>query len=153
EPTSILQLVLCVEAEEIGCALSIIIACDFLGRIDNVGKREVVLRGESLHVVEGVLRIGVGVVWHDGDRADPDFAQRVSFHHDAADRRLHVRTVITDEDYERALRPSYVGERIGFAVYAIKSEVACLPTEGAYIGGTYYHEQSTTWRMICDGVL
>jgi hypothetical protein len=37
-----LQLVLCVEAEEIGRALSVISARYFLGRVDNVGKGETV---------------------------------------------------------------------------------------------------------------
>src|SRR6516225_4406183 len=74
EPTSILQLVPHVEAEEIGRALSVISACHFLGRVDNVGKREAVLRGECLHVIEGVLRVGVRVVWHYGNRANPDRA-------------------------------------------------------------------------------
>jgi hypothetical protein len=44
--TSVLQLVLGVEAEEIGCALSVIGACNFLGRVDNIRKREAVL-GEA----------------------------------------------------------------------------------------------------------
>jgi two-component system, cell cycle response regulator DivK len=47
-----------------------------------------------------------------------------------------------DGEEQVAPSASYVGERIGLAVYAFKSEVACLPTEGAYIGCTYYHEQS-----------
>src|SRR5262245_41527015 len=74
EATSVLQLVLCVEAEEIGRALWTIGACHFLGRIDHVWEGELVTLCERLHVVEGVLGIGFGVVWHDGDRPDADLA-------------------------------------------------------------------------------
>ena len=68
--TAVLQLVLCVEAEEIGCALSIVSARQFLARINHVGKGKAVLRRERLHVVEGVLGIALGVVWHDGNCPD-----------------------------------------------------------------------------------
>src|SRR5262249_3173818 len=55
--TSVLQLVLCVEAKEIGRALCTIGACHFLGRIDHVWKGEVVTLCECLHVVEGGCRL------------------------------------------------------------------------------------------------
>src|SRR5215469_17222671 len=71
--TAVLQLILCVEAEEVGRALSVIGACHFLGRIDNVGKAKAMMRCEGSHVVERVLRIGLSVVWHYGDCADTDF--------------------------------------------------------------------------------
>src|SRR6516165_7966586 len=84
---------------------------------------------ERSHVVERVFGIGLSVVWHDGDRPDADFAQRVSFHHDAADRRLYVRTVITDKDNERAFRPTNLRKRINFAIDTLKGEIPCLPSD------------------------
>src|SRR5215472_18819085 len=73
EATAVLQLSLCVEAEEIRRALCVIGAYHFLGGIDSVRKGEVMPCGERLHVVEGVFRIGLSVVWHYGDCADIDF--------------------------------------------------------------------------------
>ena len=46
----------------------------FLSGIDHVRKREVVTRSERFHVVEGVLDILVGVVWHYGNRSNTDLA-------------------------------------------------------------------------------
>src|SRR3974390_1467773 len=74
EATSILQFVLRVETKEIGCALSTIGASDFLHRIDHVWEDKAVPRGECLHVVERVLRIGLGIIWHDRNCADSDLA-------------------------------------------------------------------------------
>ena len=42
--------------------------------ISCLGKAKAVMCCEGSHVVEGVLRIGLSVVWHDGDRADADLA-------------------------------------------------------------------------------
>jgi hypothetical protein len=47
--------------------------------------------------------------------------------------------VVADEDDERTIWASYVGERIGFAVYTFKGEVARLPTEGANVGRAQHH--------------
>jgi len=47
--------------------------------------------------------------------------------HDAANARLHIRTVITNEDNERALRPTHVTKCADFSIYALKREVAGLP--------------------------
>jgi hypothetical protein len=55
-----------VEAEEVGRALSVIGSCYILRLIDDVRKGEAVLRSQRLHVVEGVLAVGRGVVRHDG---------------------------------------------------------------------------------------
>ena len=74
ETTLVLQLILCIETEEIGRALRALGARHFLGRIDHVGKSEAMPRCERLHVVEGVLGIVLGVVWHDGDCPNPDLA-------------------------------------------------------------------------------
>src|SRR6516162_7182194 len=62
---AVLQLILRVEAKEIGRALSVISACHFLGGIDHVRKSEIVTRRERSHVVEGVLGIGLSVVRHN----------------------------------------------------------------------------------------
>src|SRR5262249_8111609 len=70
--TSVLQPILRVEAEEVGRALRAIGARHLLGRIDYVGKGEVVTLCERLHVVAGVLGIGLCVIWHDSDRTDAD---------------------------------------------------------------------------------
>jgi len=51
EPTSILQLVLRVETEEVGRALSIIGASDFLRRINHVWKAKAVPHGERLQLI------------------------------------------------------------------------------------------------------
>ena len=74
EATSVLQLILCIDAEEIGRALRAIGARHFLGRIDHVGEGEAMPRCERIHVVEGVLRTVLGVVWHGGDCPNPDLA-------------------------------------------------------------------------------
>jgi hypothetical protein len=74
EPTSVLQLVLRVEAEEVGRALSVIGARHLLVGVDDVRKAEAVPRCKCLHVVEGVLGIALGVIWHNGDRTDTDLA-------------------------------------------------------------------------------
>src|SRR6516164_1261843 len=71
---AVLQLILRVEAEEVGRTLRGIGACHFLGRIYNVGKAKTVMRCERSHIVEGVLGIALSVVWHDGDRPDADLA-------------------------------------------------------------------------------
>ena len=63
ETTLVLQLILCIETEEIGRALRAIAARHFLGRIDHVGKGKAMPRCERLDVVEGVLGIILGVVW------------------------------------------------------------------------------------------
>ncbi len=99
---------------------------------------------ERLHVIERILAVGLGVVWHDSDSPDTDLAQRLGLCHDAADTRLHVGAVITDEDKERALWPANVGERIGLAVDAFESEVTCLPTERANAGLRVYNRVSST---------
>src|ERR1700731_556160 len=52
QPSTILQLVLRVESEKVGRALSVISSRHFLRLIDNVGKGEAVLQGERLHVIE-----------------------------------------------------------------------------------------------------
>jgi hypothetical protein len=116
EPAAILQLVLCVEAEEVGRALRAIGSRHILGRIDHVGKGEGVLGGERLHVVEGVLAIGAGFVGHDRDRANADLAQRIRFGDEAVDHRAHVGAMVADEGNERALVPAHVGKPIGFSV-------------------------------------
>ena len=71
----------------------------------------------------------------------PISLQRLGLLDDPADARLHVGTVIADEDDERALRPAHVGERIGLAVDALEREVARLPAEVADAGlGQRHHE-------------
>jgi hypothetical protein len=57
--------------------------------------------------------------------------------------------VVADEDDERTIWASYVGERIGFAVYTFKGEVARLPTEGANVGCIEYHTVSSTSEAAC----
>ena len=58
ETTLVLQLILCIETEEIGRALR---ATSWVVSI--VGKGETMPRCERLDVVEGVLGIILGVVW------------------------------------------------------------------------------------------
>jgi hypothetical protein len=70
EPSPILQLVPCVEAKEVGRALSAVGACYLLRFVDRVGERKTMLCRKSLHVVKGVLSVGRGVIRHDGDCAD-----------------------------------------------------------------------------------
>jgi hypothetical protein len=62
QPSTILRLVLRVETEKVGRALSVISSRHFLRLIDNVGKGETVLQGERLHIVEWVLSIGRDVL-------------------------------------------------------------------------------------------
>jgi len=52
----------------------------------------------------------------------------------AINRGFHIWTVIADEDDERALWPSRIGERIGLPVYPFKGEIACLPPKGTNVG-------------------
>ena len=59
ESTAVLQLVLCVEAEEIGRALSVISARYFLGRVDNVG----IGKGETVRGL-GAPVASIGVPEH-----------------------------------------------------------------------------------------
>jgi hypothetical protein len=113
QPSAILQLVLRVETEKVGRALSVISSRHLLRLIDDIGKGEAVLRGERLHVVEGVLAVSRSIVGHDRDGADANLAQRLGLRDDAVNARLHIRTVIADENDERALRPAHVGKRVG----------------------------------------
>ena len=113
EPSAILQLVLRIEVEEVRRALSVIGSRNLLRLVNHVGEAKAVLARECLHILERVLAVGLCVVWHDGDSPDTDLAQRVGLCHDGADARLHVWTVIADEDNERAFGPANVGERIG----------------------------------------
>src|SRR6516165_4287406 len=70
-----------------------------------------------------------GVIRHYGNRPNAHFAQRISLHHDAVDRRLHVGTVIANENHKRAFWPADLGKRVGPAVDALKGEVLCLPPD------------------------
>src|SRR5262245_47500097 len=51
-----------VEAEEAGHALGAVVARDLLRLVDHVRERQAVLLSEGLHVVERVLRVGIGIV-------------------------------------------------------------------------------------------
>jgi hypothetical protein len=62
-----LQLILRVEAEEVGRALSVIGACHFLGRIYNVGKTKAVMRvkasiGRIVAEANALRQIGIGTI-------------------------------------------------------------------------------------------
>src|SRR5262245_66404105 len=107
------------------------------------------LRREALQVVKGILRIGVRVVGHDGDRADADVAQCLRLLYQAADHCLHIGTVIADEGNERALGPARVGERPGAAVDAGQREIARLPAELADAGRGSSRDQSPDRCGVC----
>jgi len=62
---------------------------------------------------------------------------------DRADARLHVGTVVANEDNECAFRPTHFGQRISSAVDAFESKVTCLPTKVTNIGRMYYHQASS----------
>src|SRR5271167_3793423 len=66
KPSTILQLVLCVETKEIGRALSAVRARYLLRLVDYVGEGESMLGRKRLHVVEGVLAVHRGIIRHDG---------------------------------------------------------------------------------------
>jgi hypothetical protein len=63
-----------------------------------------------------------------------------AFRHYPVNARLHIRTVIANEDDERALWPAHVGKRVAFAVHTFELEVARLPAEvaNALFGQCHY---------------
>src|SRR6516162_5554936 len=57
EPSTVFELQIAIEAEEVGRADRAVDAGNFLAFVVQVGKREVVTLGEFSHLREGVLRI------------------------------------------------------------------------------------------------
>src|SRR3546814_11643584 len=75
-------------------------------------------RGEGLHVLVGILRIGRGIVGVDGGDADAELLQRRGLRRQAPGDGAHVGTVITDEDDQGALGTGQVGEAVHLVVGA-----------------------------------
>src|SRR3546814_1624029 len=87
-------------------------------------------RGEGLHVLVGILRIGRGIVGVDGGDADAELLQRRGLRRQAPGDGAHVGTVITDEDDQGALgtrSEEHTSElqslmRISYAVFCLKKK-------------------------------
>ena len=88
--------------------------------------------GKFPHSVERILGVTRGIIWHDRDCPDADFAQGLCFGHDAADAGLHIRAMIANEDDKRAFRAAHVNERIGVAVNSLKGKILCLPANRVF---------------------
>src|SRR6476659_8662006 len=54
------------------------------------------------------------------NRADTDIAHRLGLRHYPIDARLHVRTVVANENDDSALRPAHVGKRVAFVVHTFE---------------------------------
>src|SRR5262249_52057905 len=120
-----------VESKKVGRALSAIGSCHLLCLIDHIGECEPVLRCERFHVVEGVLAIGLGVVGHDGDRANANLAQCLGLCYKTADDSPHIWTMVADKNHERALPPAHLCKCVGFSIHASERKVMRLPSERA----------------------
>ncbi len=98
-----------VEEEEVGRARGVEREGDLLRIVDEEREVPALVLGQFLHVLRSVLRIGDDVVRVDRDDADPlrDVlpAEASEFGQDVPDER----TVVADEEEERAFRSAHVG--------------------------------------------
>jgi hypothetical protein len=78
--------------------------------------------GEALHVLEGVLGIGLGIVGADRREADALGHQHFGIPYEAVDNGFDVGAVIADEHDHRTLRARDSVERIGLAVGCRQAE-------------------------------
>ena len=78
--------------------------------------------GETLHVVEGVLGIGFGIVGADRREADALGHQSLGIAYEPVDDGFDVGAVIADEHDHRALAARDIVERIGLAVGCRQAE-------------------------------
>jgi hypothetical protein len=129
EATPVSERQVAVETEEFRRAHRVVGAGDLLRFVDDVRKREAVLRGERLHVVERILRIRRRVVAHDRDAADAECGEFIGVAHELAGDGAHVRAVVADEHDEQAVRSARAVLRVTAAVDARQVEACGGPSE------------------------
>ena len=129
EPAAILELKVRVEAKELRRAHGIVGMGNILGLVMEVGKRETVLLGEALHVVEGIVWMGAGVVGADGNRVNAETLQSRCVSYEAVDHRFDVGAVVANESNESAVWTFQLLQAVGFAVNACEREAGSLPAK------------------------
>ncbi len=135
ELAAILQLQIGVEAEKIGRADCAVGLGHGLRFVMQVGKTEAVLRGEQLHIVEGVFGIGAHVVAVDGHRMHAQGAQLPGIAHHAVGHGLHIRAVIADEHHQQSLGAAQFGQGMAASVDAGQVEIGRGKSALQGIGG------------------
>src|SRR5579863_2599351 len=134
QPSAILQFQSRVVAEEIRRTNSAISLGYGLRFVMEIGKRKFVRLGEGLHLLEGVFRVGDGIVGTDGHRLDTQGRQAVAGSNDAIDGSFYVGAVIADEHDEGAMFAAAIREGPSAPVRARQAEVRRLGVEIAERG-------------------
>lgn len=123
EAASVLELVICVKAVNIGRADGIIGAGDLLSVIEEIGEGEVVIAGKFLHVFEAVFGVFNRVVGHDGGNADPLILESFCRFDKTLDDCVYVWAVIADKGDNRAFSSFDVSVGEHFPVDIFESEI------------------------------
>ena len=139
-----------VEAEEVRRADGAVGARDILRLVEQIGEREALLARHRDHVVETVLRIGLGIVRSDGDDSDADRREVAGVAHEKPVNGLHIRTVVADERNDRTAFAAQIGEAVGLAVDPGEGEGRRRPPEIADRLG-FGHRSSFLVRRIGSG--
>lgn len=103
KPSPVLETHALVVTEEVRCTNRAIGFCDFLRFVEQVGKREIELIGNPLHVCKAVFRVFGRVIGHDGDTADAQGFQFSGVANQAVLNGFDIGTVVADEHDEKAM--------------------------------------------------
>ena len=68
----------------------------------------------------------------------PILRSALALGHNPVNGRLHMGTVIADEDHQRAFWPANFCKRIDFAVGTLEGKIPCLPA--GRVGAVRYHQ-------------
>ena len=123
QATTVFEPAIRVIAEEVGRTNGAISPRYRLVFVVQIRKRKRARLREALHGLEGILGVGISIVGANRGKPDPLCHERSRIGDEAVDHRLHVRTMIADEDDHRAALSGNVFERINPPVCARKPKV------------------------------